>query len=194
MAFSNSSQLVQAKCKRVTSPCKRRPSAKKPKSHRSKETAPVQKATRTRFLRQDSAARSDARAKSASRNRRRTTFRMRRKFQAHSSLFRCWHYFQSRAEHFAGRQPSRPGKAAQNHRRDLVRVDSGKFIVQDGLRRSRMKRTLCGDARYAVVIPRPELNASPLRTKMTIGLDMGIDSNIESKFFDTPSFPVANFK
>src|SRR5690349_977346 len=56
------------------------------------------------------------------------------------------------------------------------------------------KRTACGDARYAVVIPRPELNASPLRTIMTIGLDMGIDSNIESKFFDTPSFPVANFK
>jgi hypothetical protein len=29
---------------------------------------------------------------------------------------------------------------------------------------------------------------------MTIGLDMGIESNIEIKFFDAPSAPVANFK
>src|SRR4030095_11566665 len=56
------------------------------------------------------------------------------------------------------------------------------------------KRTACGDARYAAVIPRPELNASPLRIKMTIGLDTGIESNIEIKFFDAPSAPVANFK
>src|SRR5947199_8432570 len=33
------------------------------------------------------------------------------------------------------------------------------------------KRTRCGEARYAVVIPNPELNASSLRVKMMMCLD-----------------------
>src|SRR5437763_9347374 len=37
------------------------------------------------------------------------------------------------------------------------------------------KRTRCGEARYAVVIPKPELNGSFLRVKMTMRLDAVIE-------------------
>src|SRR5205085_9244167 len=37
------------------------------------------------------------------------------------------------------------------------------------------KRTRCGEARYAVVMPKPELNASSLRVKIIIRLEAVID-------------------
>jgi hypothetical protein len=57
-----------------------------------------------------------------------------------------------------------------------------------------IKRTRCGEARYALVIPKPELKASSLRVKMMMRLETARDWKVEIRFSEAPDTPVANFR